>query len=77
MPRLPIRPFPTVLTAALAQVTAAVQAAIPAGERTALLDLYADRNGPGWAYQANWNGPAGTECTGWGVTCGAWLAKRG
>ena len=44
-------------------------AAIPAGERAALLDLYARTNGTGWTQSANWNGPPGSECTWFGVTC--------
>jgi Leucine-rich repeat (LRR) protein len=46
-------------------------AAIPASERAALLDLYARTNGAGWTQSANWNGPPGSECTWFGVTCDA------
>ncbi len=44
-------------------------AAIPASERAALLDLYARTNGTGWIQSTNWNGPPGSECTWFGVTC--------
>jgi hypothetical protein len=46
-----------------------VQAAIPTGERTVLLDFYTSTGGATWTSSANWNGPAGTECTWHGVTC--------
>ncbi|MFI5168039.1 MAG: fibronectin type III domain-containing protein [Thermoanaerobaculales bacterium] len=45
--------------------------AIPAGERTALMDLYTNTRGPGWNHKTNWNGAAGTECTWFGVLCDA------
>lgn len=51
--------------------TVAAQAAIPASERAALLNLYASTNGASWASATNWNGPAGTECTWYGVHCDA------
>jgi Leucine-rich repeat (LRR) protein len=44
-------------------------AAIPASERAALLDLYARTNGSGWTQSAGWNGPPGSECTWFGITC--------
>ena len=47
----------------------AAHAAIPAGERQVLLNLYASTNGAGWTNRTNWNGAAGTECTWFGVTC--------
>lgn len=46
-----------------------VEAAIPATERQALLDLYVSTHGTGWSMKTNWNGPAGTECSWFGVTC--------
>src|SRR3569623_1661631 len=49
--------------------TSTVASAIPASERDALLSLYNSTNGPGWTNKTNWNGPAGTECTWFGVTC--------
>lgn len=55
----------------LALGTTTVQAAIPAGERTALLDLYTSTNGASWTNHTGWNGAAGTECTWYGVTCNA------
>ena len=48
---------------------ATTQAAIPASERQALMDLYTSTNGAGWTNSTNWNGPVGTECTWFGVTC--------
>ncbi len=50
--------------------------AIPAGERTALIDLYDSTNGAGWTHRDNWrnagdtdfNAP-GTECAWFGVVC--------
>ncbi|MBS0569710.1 MAG: hypothetical protein JSS28_03820, partial [Proteobacteria bacterium] len=52
---------------------AAVHAAIPASERQVLLNLYAYTDGIDWdpQYQGGWNGPAGTECTWYGITCDA------
>lgn len=38
-------------------------AAIPAAERSALLDLYTSTGGSSsWIYSLNWNGPVGSEC---------------
>ena len=45
------------------------QAAIPASERAVLLDLYASTNGASWTKKTNWNGPVGTECSWYGVSC--------
>ena len=50
---------------------AAAQAAIPAPERQALLDLYNSTNGAGWTNRSGWGGAAGTECTWYGVACDA------
>jgi hypothetical protein len=49
------------------------QAAIPSSERAVLLNLYAYTYGVGWdqQYQRGWNGPPGTECTWYGITCDA------
>lgn len=59
----------------------AAQAAIPAAERQALLNLYNSTGGSGWIHNGGWNngsggnGAAGTECGGssaaawFGVTC--------
>jgi len=43
--------------------------AIPAGERSILQNLYISTNGDSWTNKTNWNGPAGTECTWFGITC--------
>jgi Leucine rich repeat N-terminal domain len=43
--------------------------AIPASERAVLLAIYSSTNGTGWTGNTNWNGPVGTECTWYGVTC--------
>jgi hypothetical protein len=48
-----------------------VLAAIPASERTVLVNLYAGTNGADWTASTNWNGAAGTECTWYGITCNA------
>ena len=45
------------------------EAAIPAAERQALIDIYNGTGGAGWTTSTNWNGVAGTECTWYGVTC--------
>ena len=55
----------------LALGTAAVQAAIPASERTVLLNFYASTNGAAWTNSTNWNGAVGTECTWVGIICDA------
>src|SRR5512147_701863 len=44
-------------------------AAIPAMERQALIDLYNSTAGASWADRTNWNGAPGTECTWHGVYC--------
>jgi len=49
--------------------TGTALAAIPAGERQALLDLYTSTQGDAWTTRTGWNGVAGTECTWFGVTC--------
>ncbi|MCK6681169.1 MAG: hypothetical protein L6R30_01970 [Thermoanaerobaculia bacterium] len=44
--------------------------AIPPAERTALIDLYTNTNGAGWATQTGWDTQTpGTECTWFGVCC--------
>ncbi|MEW6337096.1 MAG: leucine-rich repeat domain-containing protein [Acidobacteriota bacterium] len=50
---------------------ARLEAAIPAAERQALIDLYNSTNGADWTTSTNWLGAAGTECTWHGVTCNA------
>lgn len=47
------------------------QAAIPASERTVLLNLHASTNGATWTTKTNRNGAPGTECTWYGVVCNA------
>jgi Leucine-rich repeat (LRR) protein len=44
-------------------------AQVPAVERAALIDFYHATGGPGWARRDGWLGPAGTECTWFGVGC--------
>jgi hypothetical protein len=44
---------------------------IPQSERDTLIKLYADTNGDIWATTTGWNGPPGTECAWYGVTCDA------
>ncbi len=66
----------TTLAAALLALAALGQtqqaaAGIPAGERQALVALYDATDGANWGNHSNWNGPGGTECTWYGVTCDA------
>lgn len=42
---------------------------IPASERAVLLALYNNADGPDWTNHNGWNGPAGTECSWYGVVC--------
>ena len=44
-------------------------AAIPAGERQALLDLYNQTGGPSWFDNLGWGGAPGTECEWVHVIC--------
>jgi len=46
-----------------------LQAAIPASERAALIDLYESTGGDDWAYNEGWKGPPGTECSWYRVHC--------
>jgi Leucine-rich repeat (LRR) protein len=59
------------LAAAFASIASIANAAIPASEREVLLDIYTSTQGQNWANATNWNGPAGTECTWFGITCDA------
>ena len=43
--------------------------AIPAAERTVLLNLYTSTNGPGWTNSTGWNELVNTECGWYGVQC--------
>lgn len=59
-----------VTAVALTWVTCAqVRAAIPSSERTALLNFYGSTGGAGWRNSSGWNGPAGSECSWFGITC--------
>ncbi len=64
---------PRVLTSAygpaLSVQLPALPAPIPASERTALLDLYQATGGASWLASMGWLGPAGSECSWFGVTC--------
>jgi len=46
-------------------------AAIPDSERAVLTNLYASTQGSQWLVSTNWNGPPGTECSWYGITCDA------
>ena len=46
-------------------------AAIPDIERQVLLDMYDATAGAAWTNHSNWYGPAGSECTWYGVSCDA------
>ena len=45
------------------------RAQIPSAERTALIALYNSTDGPNWTDNSGWLGPAGTECSWFGVDC--------
>src|SRR5690349_10247034 len=53
----------------LASAAPPARAAIPSTERQVLLNLYASTHGSGWTHRSGWNGPAGTECSWYGVAC--------
>lgn len=59
-----------------------LRAAIPAQERSALIDLYNSTDGANWTNKSGWLGAAGTECTWYGVLCNStqtslrWLDLR-
>jgi len=42
---------------------------IPASERAALIAIYNQTGGPNWTKSTNWFGPAGMECSWYGVSC--------
>ena len=48
-----------------------VQAAIPASERAVLDSIYQQTRGANWTNNTEWGGPAGTECSWFGVLCDA------
>lgn len=49
--------------------TSAPVSTIPASERAVLTNLYTSTNGASWTNNSNWNGPVGSECSWFGVTC--------
>lgn len=55
----------------LTLVSSCAFAVIPAAERTVLTNLYASTDGPTWANSTGWNGPIGTECSWYGISCDA------
>jgi len=55
--------------AAILFAALSASAAIPAGERQALLDLYGSSNGSSWTDRSGWGGSPGTECSWFGVQC--------
>jgi len=62
----------SILLAILALIPVSfAHAQIPAIERAALIALYNSADGGNWTNDTNWLGPAGTECTWYGVSC--WL----
>src|SRR6185295_5979999 len=65
------RTIATLIVCAAALSALPLRGAIPAGERTALIALYNATGGPGWTDHAGWLGPAGSECTWFGVRCSA------
>ncbi len=60
----------SVLIVALAIIPMSyAHAQIPTAERAALIALYNSADGDNWLNKTNWLGPAGTECTWFGVEC--------
>jgi hypothetical protein len=57
-----------VLACLILSTASVADAAIPASERQALIDLYNSTNGPRWT-ASNWGGNVGYECTWGGVGC--------
>lgn len=67
-----VRAVQAVAAWCLAAAATCVQAAIPAAERQALLDIYAATNGANWSgVSPTWTGVAGSECSWGGVICDA------
>jgi hypothetical protein len=58
----------------LSSFTLATQAAMPASQWQALVNLYNSTNGVNWKKKTNWMGSAGTECIWYGIACDS--AKR-
>jgi Leucine-rich repeat (LRR) protein len=61
----------TVTSERTAEVALTAGGGFPTAERNALIALYNSTNGASWLNKPNWLGPAGTECTWYGVTCNA------
>ena len=57
--------------AAIGLAATLAHAAIPPQQRQYLLDFYTATNGAVWTNNTNWNGPPGTECTWFGISCDA------
>lgn len=72
-PRSPVRARNRVRfsIALFSLLASSLASAVPPSERAFLLDLYQNMNPSNWANQTGWNGPAGTECTWYGITCDA------
>jgi hypothetical protein len=66
-----LKPGLVAAVAATLLSAASLRAAVPAAERQALLDLYASAGGAHWTRRSGWAGPAGTECSWYGVQCDA------
>jgi len=58
------------LAATIAQGADPTATRIPLVERDALIALYVSTGGDGWIRHDRWLGPAGTECTWYGIVCG-------
>jgi len=67
--RMAVRWLLALLLVLAVTAAATTEAAIPASERQALIDLYTSTNGAGWTNSSDWNEPVGTECAWSGVTC--------
>ncbi len=61
--------FRAAFLSTIALATSSAYAAIPASEREVLTNLYQSTQGSRWVSSTNWNGPAGTECSWYGITC--------
>jgi len=59
----------TAVATALAGAALPAAAAVPQTERDVLLALYTQTDGDHWTHNDAWTGPAGTECTWYGITC--------
>lgn len=58
-----------IIIALLPFAQASDSGAIPASERAALVELFEATSGPNWKNRTGWLGPAGTECSWYGVAC--------